>query len=891
MNTHNHYTISRNKNIFYFLFFLLITCFTSFSQTGFNYQAIIRDVNSNVLADQQVYLKIELMSGNVPFFTEVHDVKTNDFGLINVVVGNGTGNDDFSSLDWSKNYDIRISINGDVYDTAPLQRVPYAKYANNGITSEQAGEIAANTAKTGINIDQIYAIKANTIKMGITQSQLADIIANTAKKGITTTQSDAITSNTTKVSAATSSEIGYLSGLTGGIQTQIDANQTQIDAKQSSFTLEEDSSPSVESQFQTTNGTDGSQRGQSFTTGSVTKILSSITTNAFGGVSGNQLTNGVLASVIKIRKYVNDVETGSSHALTGEVIATSTGSPEILGFTSEYNPSGDYYPNTKFTFDGSLTLEANTKYVIEFCKGSGVEVYCKTSDVYSGGQGYDIDGINLTHPRDYPFSLSYGQKINQTATASELNLLDGVTASTAELNLLDGVTASAAELNLLDGVTATSAELNYLDGVTSAIQTQLNAAGGASNITGLSDASVQSSSMYIGNVPSSSSGASTNIGIGKRALNAITTGDNNAAVGYDALKSNTTGNNNVAIGEDALYKNTSGSNNIAIGYNALEKSTVEQYNIAIGVDALKNNTTGGWYNNAVGYHALMNNTTAKYNNAFGRHALYNTTTGKRNSGFGNNVLETNTIGNYNVAMGYDAGERASTGSGNTLIGYESMNIYAVSNYNSALGYQSLKTMIDGDYNAAIGYQAGDRITTGSNNTIIGSKADPSSSNAYNQIVIGYNATGQYDNSVTLGNADVTRVYAAQDGDATLYANGIHYSSDARLKENIKSLTHGLDFIMNLNPVSYMKMKIKDFLHSSSEEPENKKFEIGLLAQEVEEASVNLGFKNKIVSVGEDGIYRMDYSKIIMPLVKGMQEQQEMIESLREEIEILKSKMD
>lgn len=53
-----------------------------------------------------------------------------------------------------------------------------------------------------------------------------------------------------------------------------------------------------------------------------------------------------------------------------------------------------------------------------------------------------------------------------TATAAELNLLDGVTATTAELNILDGVTATAAELNLLDGVTATTAELNILDGVT-----------------------------------------------------------------------------------------------------------------------------------------------------------------------------------------------------------------------------------------------------------------------------------------------------------------------------------------------------------------------------------------------------------------------------------------
>lgn len=37
-----------------------------------------------------------------------------------------------------------------------------------------------------------------------------------------------------------------------------------------------------------------------------------------------------------------------------------------------------------------------------------------------------------------------------------------------------GITATASELNKLDGVTATASELNYVDGVTSNIQTQLN---------------------------------------------------------------------------------------------------------------------------------------------------------------------------------------------------------------------------------------------------------------------------------------------------------------------------------------------------------------------------------------------------------------------------------
>jgi hypothetical protein len=52
----------------------------------------------------------------------------------------------------------------------------------------------------------------------------------------------------------------------------------------------------------------------------------------------------------------------------------------------------------------------------------------------------------------------------------------GTGATSAESALVNlGLTATAAELNILDGVTSTTAELNYVDGVTSPIQTQLNA--------------------------------------------------------------------------------------------------------------------------------------------------------------------------------------------------------------------------------------------------------------------------------------------------------------------------------------------------------------------------------------------------------------------------------
>ncbi len=55
------------------------------------------------------------------------------------------------------------------------------------------------------------------------------------------------------------------------------------------------------------------------------------------------------------------------------------------------------------------------------------------------------------------------------------------TAAGALTNL--GITATASELNKLDGVTATTAELNYVDGVTSNIQTQLNGKAASSHGT------------------------------------------------------------------------------------------------------------------------------------------------------------------------------------------------------------------------------------------------------------------------------------------------------------------------------------------------------------------------------------------------------------------------
>ncbi len=86
--------------------------------------------------------------------------------------------------------------------------------------------------------------------------------------------------------------------------------------------------------------------------------------------------------------------------------------------------------------------------------------------------------------KDTTYSLS---SFGITATAAELNKLDGVTATATEINYIDGVTSNiqtqldnkAAKshthtvANITD-LTATVTELNYMDGVTSSVQAQLD---------------------------------------------------------------------------------------------------------------------------------------------------------------------------------------------------------------------------------------------------------------------------------------------------------------------------------------------------------------------------------------------------------------------------------
>lgn len=126
------------------------------------------------------------------------------------------------------------------------------------------------------------------------------------------------------------------------------------------------------------------------------------------------------------------------------------------------------------------------------------------------------------------------------------------------------------------------------------------AAGGATNINGLSDALVESNSIYLGNDPSSTtSSALNNVAVGKTALDAITTGDSNVAVGYNSATALTTGEFNTAVGNASLLRLTTGTLNVAIGSEAGQKITTAYGNVCIG-DGAGYDITDGNKNTMIG---------------------------------------------------------------------------------------------------------------------------------------------------------------------------------------------------------------------------------------------------------------------------------------------------
>ena len=118
---------------------------------GISYQAVARDKNGDELANRALSVRISILTGSATGeaeWVETHSVSTDQFGLFNLVIGQGaqTGGtvNEFSEIDWGgAQHFLKVDIDfGDGYltmSTTQFLSVPYALYAVSAGSSGSGG--------------------------------------------------------------------------------------------------------------------------------------------------------------------------------------------------------------------------------------------------------------------------------------------------------------------------------------------------------------------------------------------------------------------------------------------------------------------------------------------------------------------------------------------------------------------------------------------------------------------------------------------------------------------------------------------------------------------------------------------------------------------------------
>ncbi len=347
--------------------------------------------------------------------------------------------------------------------------------------------------------------------------------------------------------------------------------------------------------------------------------------------------------------------------------------------------------------------------------------------------------------------------------------------------------------------------------------------------------------------------------------------------GYKAGSSNTTGNDNTASGFQALLRNTEGG-----------------FNTAFGSKSLDSNTTGAG-NTALGYGTLFFNTTGSENTALGIEALFFNRTGTENVAIGDGAMTRNNSGSFNVAAGFQPLLTNRTGSNNIAIGNSALYYNISGNANTAIGSSAMFFLDSAFNNTAVGSDCLPGNHTGNNNTGLGADANVAAGDLNNATAIGAGAIVDASNKVRIGNAAVTVI----EGQVPFTT-----PSDGRYKFNVAEDVKGLDFILQLRPVTY-QFDVKRFdgqlnrqsgntggnAGGSSGGSLNYAMQVaydeatrirrsGFIAQEVEQAAQSTGydFSGIIRPRTEQDHYSLSYDAFVVPLVKAVQEQQVIIHS-------------
>lgn len=121
---------------------VVLSVSTLIGQPGFSYQAVLRHADGSLRANELVVLNVEMIQNLIPVYTETQSVNTNDYGVFSIVVGEGAGEETYTSSIFMNNDSTQIT------DT-------YLRI------SESGGNLLSETKILGVPIAEVAKVALN----------------------------------------------------------------------------------------------------------------------------------------------------------------------------------------------------------------------------------------------------------------------------------------------------------------------------------------------------------------------------------------------------------------------------------------------------------------------------------------------------------------------------------------------------------------------------------------------------------------------------------------------------------------------------------------------------------------------------------------------------------
>jgi hypothetical protein len=602
--------------------------FFAFAQApqGFNYQAVIRNSEGQLITEQAVTIRLTLQDqgGKANHYAELHFLATSPQGIVNLVVGSGIPIlNNFIDIPWEEG-EISLKVEVDplggssftLLGISQLYSVPYALHAQSASQFVADPDAGADEPLFVVrnSLDQIvFAVYEQGVRVYVDGDPTDEEKGN--KSGFA------------------------IGGLTGFKDTGEDYFRVSRDYTHVLFDTEAKGNKSGFA----IGGLTGLKDQNNDTVGSKNLVsknsagyMSITPENYFiGHESGQNITEGLYNSFMGYESGYSNT-TGSNNSFIGY----RTGFSNLAGNSNTFLGDSSGFGNTS----GSGNLFVG--------KNSGI---ANTEGNYNSFIGY-ASGFNNSTGINNSFLGSFAGYNN---TEGSYNTFVGD--SSGYKNRTGSENSFYGDKSGFWNLGNSNTFIGHLAGYSNNFGDSsifIGSKSGYSNTTGKSNVFIGSRAGF------SNTGGKHNVFLGYHVGYLSTQKDKNIFIGYQTGYNNQ-GNENIFQGFKAGFNNTGFRNTFLgtmVGYN-----NEGDYNIFLGSYTGYFNTEG--YNNIlIGKEAGYKNEGGYDNIIIGFEAGYNNTSGSRNIFLGYKTGNNNTTGTYNTALGYQAFQAGTTYTNSTALG-------------------------------------------------------------------------------------------------------------------------------------------------------------------------------------------------------------------------------